>query len=407
MTLEGTPELVAQSGIQGLTFRTRSRRPTRRPPQLKASGVKTIVVLLHEGGLQAGTYRRRATASPVRSSTSPTTARPGDRPRRHRPHPPAVRLQHRRPGRPAAHGHVGVVVRPRRHRDAASYRPRDRRRRPRARSTSANHLVTRTSRRTRRRPAIIDQVERARRRRSPTGSSARSPPTSPARRTATPRPRSANLIADAQLAATAPGDGGAQIALMNPGGVRADLTFAPDPGGEQPGEVTYGEAFIVQPFGNLLVTHGPDRRPDRAVLEQQAIVARPAGTVLIFGVSDGLTFTYDGTAARSAPGSIRHRSAQRRAHRPGRHVPGRRRTASSPTAATPSPPSRRAPTASAAVTTCQALIDYFGAHAPIAPAAGSHHRHLRLPTSRDMYPGKYATTKADQPASSWPPAARW
>ena len=39
----------------------------------------------------------------------------------------------------------------------------------------------------------------------------------------------ANLIADAQLAATSdPGEGGAQIAFMNPGGVRADLTFEPD-----------------------------------------------------------------------------------------------------------------------------------------------------------------------------------
>ena len=66
----------------------------------------------------------------------------------------------------------------------------------------------------------------------------------------------ANVIADAQLAATsAPADGGAQIAFMILGGVRADLTYAPSAeGGEGPGEVTYGEAFAVQPFGNTLVT---------------------------------------------------------------------------------------------------------------------------------------------------------
>lgn len=65
----------------------------------------------------------------------------------------------------------------------------------------------------------------------------------------------ANVIADAQLAATAsPGNGGAQIALMNPGGVRADLTVNDISGGEQAGEVTYGEAFEVQLFGNTLVT---------------------------------------------------------------------------------------------------------------------------------------------------------
>jgi 5'-nucleotidase len=36
---------------------------------------------------------------------------------------------------------------------------------------------------------------------------------------------------------------------MNPGGVRADLTFAPD------GNVTYGEAFTVQPFNNIVTTN--------------------------------------------------------------------------------------------------------------------------------------------------------
>ena len=47
---------------------------------------------------------------------------------------------------------------------------------------------------------------------------------------------------------------GAQLALMNPGGIRADLIFADSPGGEAPGQVTYGEVFTVQPFNNLVVT---------------------------------------------------------------------------------------------------------------------------------------------------------
>jgi 5'-nucleotidase len=49
-----------------------------------------------------------------------------------------------------------------------------------------------------------------------------------------------NLIADAQRAAT-----GSQLALMNPGGIRADIAAGP---------VTWGELFTVQPFGNSLVT---------------------------------------------------------------------------------------------------------------------------------------------------------
>jgi 5'-nucleotidase len=58
-----------------------------------------------------------------------------------------------------------------------------------------------------------------------------------------------DVIADAQLESMK-GEG-AQVALMNPGGVRADLTFAAS-GSEGDGVVTYGEAFQVQPFSNLM-----------------------------------------------------------------------------------------------------------------------------------------------------------
>jgi len=52
-----------------------------------------------------------------------------------------------------------------------------------------------------------------------------------------------DVIADAQLRYTQ--SAGAQIALMNPGGIRASLSFSNSPGGEPPGQVTYGEAFTV------------------------------------------------------------------------------------------------------------------------------------------------------------------
>ena len=41
---------------------------------------------------------------------------------------------------------------------------------------------------------------------------------------------------------------------MNPGGIRADLIFASSQYGEAPGDVTYEEAFTVQPFNNFLVS---------------------------------------------------------------------------------------------------------------------------------------------------------
>jgi len=65
-----------------------------------------------------------------------------------------------------------------------------------------------------------------------------------------------NLIADAQLADTDDADrGDADVALMNPGGVRADLTFMSSAKGEGDGVVTYGEAFTVQPFNNIVTTN--------------------------------------------------------------------------------------------------------------------------------------------------------
>jgi 5'-nucleotidase len=79
-----------------------------------------------------------------------------------------------------------------------------------------------------------------------------------------------DVIADGQLAATQPaGLGGAQLAFMNPGGIRADLLQSTISGGEAFGEVTYGEAFTVQPFGNSLVTKTMTGDMIRRLLQQQ------------------------------------------------------------------------------------------------------------------------------------------
>ena len=57
---------------------------------------------------------------------------------------------------------------------------------------------------------------------------------------------------------------------MNPGGIRGDLLVgAISSGGEAPGDVTYGEAFTVQPFGNSLVTKTMTGDMIRRVLAQQ------------------------------------------------------------------------------------------------------------------------------------------
>ncbi|MGL4610437.1 MAG: bifunctional metallophosphatase/5'-nucleotidase [Trueperaceae bacterium] len=95
------------------------------------------------------------------------------------------------------------------------------------------------------------------------------------------------LIADAQLAATSTADmGGAQIAFMNPGGVRADLPATANP----EGLVTYGDAFAVQPFGNVMVTMTLTGDQLKTLLEQQWLDQdRPR----ILLPSQGFTYTYD------------------------------------------------------------------------------------------------------------------
>ncbi len=97
-----------------------------------------------------------------------------------------------------------------------------------------------------------------------------------------------NFIADVQLAQTsAPGRGGAQIAVMNPGGLRADLRFTGD------GTITYADAFAVQPFSNDVVTQTLTGAQIKQVLEQQWQPAGASRPVLHLGVSKGLTYSYD------------------------------------------------------------------------------------------------------------------
>ena len=84
------------------------------------------------------------------------------------------------------------------------------------------------------------------------------------------RQKAGFVIADSQLAATAPAQfGGAVVAFMNPGGVRNPGFLYAQSGTEGDGNVTYGEAFTVQPFGNSLVTMTLTGAQIKKVLEQQ------------------------------------------------------------------------------------------------------------------------------------------
>ncbi|WKJ89493.1 bifunctional metallophosphatase/5'-nucleotidase [Methylomonas montana] len=112
-----------------------------------------------------------------------------------------------------------------------------------------------------------------------------------------------DVIADAQLLATSkPGFGEAVASFMNPGGIRADLSYASSAVGEGDGKVTYAEAFTVQPFGNTLVTLTLTGAQIHSLLEQQftgCTEGYPAGAPTggqafnrILQVSNGFSYTW-------------------------------------------------------------------------------------------------------------------
>ena len=293
MTLEATPTLVAQAGIQGISFLDEVETANRAARALKRRGVDTIIMLLHEGGFQSGTFQQCVGPSgpivEIAQNLHPeidlvVTGHT------HQPYLcdiPDPRGRSRMVTSASSFGRVVTET-------TLHINPRNGDVR-RNRTTATNHLVTQQNPD----PVQTEIVNRWDAASAPIaneviGTISEDIDRSPNRDTEGPL---ANLIADAQLAATsAAADGGARIALMNPGGVRADLTFDDIVGGEEPGEVTYGEAFAVQPFGNLLVTMDLTGEQIERLLEQQAIDDRPGGReVLIFGVSEGFSFTYNPT----------------------------------------------------------------------------------------------------------------
>ncbi|MGD7707171.1 bifunctional metallophosphatase/5'-nucleotidase [Microlunatus sp. Y2014] len=94
-----------------------------------------------------------------------------------------------------------------------------------------------------------------------------------------------NLVADAILYGTSGANGGAQLAFMNVGGVRASLLA---------GDITYAEAYAVAPFNNQLVTLDMTGAQIKEVLAQQYVADR-GRQMLALGVSEGFTYTWDPT----------------------------------------------------------------------------------------------------------------
>ncbi len=302
MTLEGTDALVAQSGIQGWDFTDEVETANALVPELTKQGVEAIVVLLHEGGAQTGTYDQCTGISgpvvDIAKHLDPEidvllTGHTHQAYNCTIPDPAGVP---RRVTSAASFGRVvseiGLTI----SRTTGDVR--------RDAVTATNHVVTQDVPRSAAQTQIIDKWKRLA---DTVGTSEVGRITADIRRqyeAGGSDNRGAesdlgNLVADSQLWATQAN--GAQIALMNPGGLRADLTYARSGAETADGVVTYAEAFNVQPFGNLLSTIPMTGDQIRRVLLQQC---QPR--YLHLAVSAGFTYdvTRDLNGRVCTPGSI-------------------------------------------------------------------------------------------------------
>lgn len=93
-----------------------------------------------------------------------------------------------------------------------------------------------------------------------------------------------NLIADAQLAATR--SAGAQIAFMNPFGIRAPHALIP----AADGSLTFGQLYAVQPFTNNLITQSLTGAELKQVLEEGLDDNQPKQAL---SASAGFAFSFD------------------------------------------------------------------------------------------------------------------
>ncbi|ROS76528.1 5'-nucleotidase [Cellulomonas sp. PhB143] len=110
-----------------------------------------------------------------------------------------------------------------------------------------------------------------------------------------------NTVANALRDSLAdPSRGGADIGVVNPGGLRDELYYAPD------GTVTYAEANSVLPFVNNLWSLTLTGAQVTTMLEQQwqtdASGNRPSRPYLALGLSDNVSYTVDTADGTAAPG---------------------------------------------------------------------------------------------------------
>ncbi|WP_329411355.1 bifunctional metallophosphatase/5'-nucleotidase [Streptomyces sp. NBC_00704] len=297
VTLEGTPGVVSAEGVKGLAFKDEVETINKYAKVLQKQGVKSIVALIHEGGLPAsGSYNYDCDSPGAGAGISGPIV---DIAKNVTPAVDALVTGH-------THTAYACTIpdpsgRPRTVTSAASFGrlytdttlTYDRYTGDIARTAvrSANHVVTRTVAKA---PDMTELVSRWNTLAAPIGNRAIGYVTADVPSTGTESPMG-DLIADAQLWYGRKLDAGTDVALMNPGGVRSGLTYAAK-GAEGDGVVTYAEGFTVQPFSNTVNLQDFTGAQLIQVLKEQ-VSGVNASAPKILQPSANLTYTLDMTKA--------------------------------------------------------------------------------------------------------------
>jgi 5'-nucleotidase len=307
-TLEGTPLIVTPSGVAGLQFLDEADTVNALVPRLKRRGVETIVLLLHQGGFNNAPFSRGF--EDVNACENFTGAELLDIVGRLDPEVDVVMSAHTHDpyicrqqgmGSAARLVNASAVSTGRLVTSASSFGRLitkinltiDRRTNDVVASVGENKVVTQTVPKD---PFVTNLIAHYKTFSDPIANRVVGRITANIRSSRAPsgfqspsgEQEMGEVAADAQREATRiPHHGGSVVAFMNPGGVRDDLLYDEISGGEQPGEVTYGEIFAVQPFGNSLVVKTCTGAQIEALLEQQFVVNR------ILLPSAGFTYTWD------------------------------------------------------------------------------------------------------------------
>ncbi|MCM2577292.1 bifunctional metallophosphatase/5'-nucleotidase [Streptomyces meridianus] len=299
VTLEGTPDIVTAEGVKGLKFHDEVETINKYAEELERKGVKSVVALVHEGGAPASTAYNYDCDSP-----GPGAGISGPINEIARNITPKVDAL------VTGHTHQAYVCtvpdpsgKPRMVTSAASFGrlytdttlTYDRVTGDIVRTgvKSANHVVRRDQ------PKAADLTSLIERWNTIAAPVANRPvghisADIDGRGATTPESPLGDLISDAQLEAMAPADqGGAQIAFMNPGGIRSDFAYDAS-GSEGDGVVTYGESFTVQPFTNMMTAVDLTGAQLVTALQQQVSGSNEASPKIL-QVSEGFTYTLDMT----------------------------------------------------------------------------------------------------------------